>query len=423
MAGKTLTGIGEDESGKHELAADKSDSGVREVTGPTDPLREPTARATDPMPLPLTRPTDRMPMSTIIGAAPFFGLPERPAVTAPIVDEDKVAEGLKKLRSLDEPLGPIPSSMPTLKEGIPVFGAGPPTPATPAIIASVTAAELIRSRGTSHGHALSAAAGVQAVQAASIDDRMKGTLLGHSLHLPDVPEVVEEVSRPAEVRAIARVAPPGALMPRGNSDFSNGDARFFDSEPVTTPEYEPERPRANKMMIRGLIAGGVASVFIVAAVAWLRSPHKSDGAEPMETQAPVLAAPAPMPDQPVAPTVPVEQPAAPAPTAEQPAIAAPAVPPSPAPAAVVPPVAPPEEALPEAAFAPPPPPPIAPVKTHARREALPPGSKPVGHPATATTQTHAVRPGEPARATTKPAVPGKHAKVVDDPDGTLPLDE
>src|SRR5580692_5115360 len=138
MAGKTLTGIGEDESGKHELAADPSDSDVHEVTGPTDPLRGSTARPTDPTPLAIPRSTDPLPMSTIIGAAPFFGLPELSADTAPTVDEDKVAEGLKKLRSLDEPLGPIPSSMPTLKEGIPAYGAGPPTPPTPAVIASVT---------------------------------------------------------------------------------------------------------------------------------------------------------------------------------------------------------------------------------------------------------------------------------------------
>jgi hypothetical protein len=440
MAGKTLTGIGEDESGKHELAADPSDSDVHEVTGPTDPLRGSTARptdptplatprstdpmplvvprSTDPMPLAVPRSTDRLPMSTIIGAAPFFGLPELSADTAPTVDEDKVAEGLKKLRSLDEPLGPIPSSMPTLKEGIPAYGAGPPTPPTPAVVASVAAAELIRSRGTAHGHALSVGGAVQAVQTASIDDRMKGTLLGHSLHLPDVPEVAEELSRPAEVRAITRVVVPGAPTAGGNTDFSNGDARFFDSEPVTTAEYEPERPRANKMMIRGLIAGGVASVFIVAAVAWLRSPHKSDGAEPMETQAPVLAAPSPVPDQPAVPAMPVEQPGAPAPTAEQPPIAAPAVPPAPA-AVAPPPPAPPEEAPPAAAFAPP----IAPLKARTHHGAPTPGPKPVGHPATATTQTHAARPGEPARATTKPAVPGKHAKVVDDPDGTLPLDE
>ena len=63
----------------------------------------------------------------------------------------------------------------------------------------------------------------------------------------------------------------------------------------------------------------------------------------------------------------------------------------------------------------------APARTHTHHEA--PGPKPAGHAAAATTSTRAARPDEPARVPTKPAVPGKHAKVVEDPDGTLPLDE
>jgi hypothetical protein len=418
MAGKTLTGIGEDESGKHELAADQSDSGVRQAKPPESKPPEakpPSNRPTDPMPLTAPRATDRMPMSTIIGAAPFFGLPDLPVAAAPTIDEDKVAEGLKKLRSLDEPLGPIPSTMQTLKEGIPAFGAGPPTPANPAAFAAVAASELIRSRGTAHGHALSAAGVGQAVQAVSIDDRMKGTLLGHSLHLPDAPEVAEEISRPAEVRSIARVAPTGALTPAEmNTDFSHGDARFFDSEPTISNVYEPERPRANKTMIRGLIAGGVASILVVAAVAWLRSPNKpQSAATPTEAQAPTQATPPPAPEPPVAPAA----------AAEQPVAAPAAAPPAPSPVVAAPPPAPPrpEEAPPVAAVAPAAAP--APARPHTHHEAPAPGPKPAGHSAAATIPTHAARPGEPARIPTKPAVPGKRAKVVDDPDGTLPLDE
>jgi hypothetical protein len=414
MAGKTLSGIGDDESGKHELAADQSDSGVRQAKPPevkAPEAKPPSNRPTDPMPTAVSRPTDRMPMSTIIGAAPFFGLPD-PEVAAPTIDEDKVAEGLKKLRSLDEPLGPIPSTMQTLKEGIPAFGAGPPTPANPAAIAAVAASELIRSRGTAHGHALSAAGVGQAVQSVSIDDRMKGTLLGHSLHLPDAPEVAEDLSRPAEVHSIARVAPVGALTPAEmNTDFSHGDARFFDSEPTISNVYEPERPRTNKTMIRGLIAGGVASILVVAAVAWLRSPSKPESAAtPTEAQAPAQAAPPPpAPEPPVAPAAgpPIAPPAA-APPAPSPVVAAPRpAPPPPQP----------EEAPPAAAVA------AAPARPHTHHEAPAPGPKPAGHSAAATTPTHAARPSEPARVPTKPAVPGKHAKVVDDPDGTLPLDE
>jgi hypothetical protein len=420
MAGKTLTGIGEDESGKHELAADQSDSDVRatrphEVQPPeSGPLeaKPPSNRPTDPMPTTVSRPTDRIPMSTMIGAAPFFGLPAlsaaapAPKLEKAKVDEDKVAEGLKKLRSLDEPLGPIPSTMQTLKEGIPAFGAGPPTPANPAAIAAVAASELIRSRGTAHGHALSAGGLVQAVQAVSIDDRMKGTLLGHSLHLPDAPKVDEDISRPAEVRSIARVAPASlTTSSEMNIDFSHGDARFFDSEPTVSSVYEPERTGTNKTMVRGLIAGGVASILIVAAIAFFHSPNKPESAAP----------PPPIEEQAAAPVTP---PPAPAPVAAPEAV-------PPAPAVAAPPPAPPpepahqEEAAPVAAVAPAPAP--APARPHVHHEAT--TAKPAGHSAAATTPTHAARPDEPARVPTKPAVPGKRAKVVEDPDGTLPLDE
>src|SRR5882672_1364681 len=135
MAGKTLPGIGDDESGEH----DASDS--------SDPLRSgekaQALSSSDKTPSP--RSTDRM----------HVGIPSSPTRTIiggpAIVDDDKVAEGLKKLRSLDEPLGPIPNSMPTLKEGIPVVPGLP----VPVVTPGVAAADLARSRGTSHGHALS----------------------------------------------------------------------------------------------------------------------------------------------------------------------------------------------------------------------------------------------------------------------------
>jgi hypothetical protein len=380
MAGKTLTGIGEDESGRHELAADKSDSAIRAAKPPS------------------TRATDRMPMSTIIGAVPM---------PAP-VDDDKVAEGLKRLRSLDEPLGPIPSSMPTLKEGIPAVGAGAATPVNPAAVAAAAASELLRSRGTAHGHALSAAAAGQGVMPLSVDDRMKGTLLGHSLHLPDLPEVVEE-SRPAEVHSVARIAPAGALTPgEMNTDFSHGDARFFDSEPPNV-EFEPERRvRSHKMMVRGMIFAAVVSVCIVAAIAWTRSRRsEAPAAVPIEAHATPEATPPP--DNNAAP-------AAAAPTPDNNAA------PAPAPAAAAPPpAAAPEEAKPAAVIAPPPEAANPfPAKTHVNHEAA----------ATPRPATHSsprvARPAGPARETTKTVVPSKHAKVekvVDDPDGTLPLDE
>ena len=425
MAGKTLTGIGEDESGRHELAADKSDSAIREAKPPS------------------TRPTDRMPMSTIIGVVPPSGVlpgagsvPAAPVLVAPPshvhVDDDKVAEGLKRLRSLDEPLGPIPSSMPTLKEGMPAVGSDTPTPPHPATIAAAAAAESIRSRGTANGHALSAAAGGQGIMPLSIDDRLKGTLLGHSLHLPDLPEVVEE-NRPAEVRevqAVSRVAPAGALTPgEMNTDFSHGDARFFDSEPVNT-EFEPEKHvRQHRLMVRGLIIGGVAAIVLVGAIAWIRA-HQSESprlrpsrrARPRARRRP----------RPPRPTTARRRPPRRRPTSPRPP-RRPRPRPAPAPTAAAP-----EEVAPPPAVAPTPVPAVA----HSRHESATAEPHPASHPSTTTITTttthaattahatpthgiptHAPRSAESARAPTKPAVSGKRVKVEEDPDGTLPLDE
>jgi len=98
MAGKTLPGIGDDESGEHEAgdvdAADRS--GPSRLTSPDAPT--------------VVRTTDRMPLSMPVAS---FGGPT-------LVDDDKVAEGLKRLRSLDEPLGSLPTptttaTTPTMK--------------------------------------------------------------------------------------------------------------------------------------------------------------------------------------------------------------------------------------------------------------------------------------------------------------------
>ncbi|HVU50080.1 MAG TPA: hypothetical protein VHL80_05310, partial [Polyangia bacterium] len=311
MAGKTLTGIGEDESGRHELGADTSDPAIGKPGDKT----------------PSVRPTDKMPMYAGPSATPTIRAGTLPALGpgAALVDEDKVAEGLKKLRSLDEPLGPIPTSpapttlrdgvpgfnfpspgsaasMPTLKEGMAVVGL--PTPVNPSSLAAAAQSELIRARGTAHGHALSAAAGAPSAMPVSIDDRLKGTLLGHDLHLPDLPAIPEEEQRQAEVRAVAPTSVAGtparaiATEPMPTA-FSKGDSRFFDSQPVND-ELEPE-PRSNKLLVRATIAFAAAAVIAVVIVAWTH--HKPDPAA-AETQAVV-----------------------PTPTAENPSVPPPVVPP------------------------------------------------------------------------------------------------
>jgi hypothetical protein len=421
MAGKTLSGIGDDESGRHELGTDS----------PTSANKPPS-----------TRPTDRMPMYIGTSGTPTIGPGGMPAVASGganvNVDEDKVAEGLKKLRSLDEPLGPIPTSstMPTLRDGpapltlpkpanplggtptlkeTPVVGL--PTPINPQAMAAAAAAELIRSRGTAHGHALSAAVAGQTSMPVSVDDRMKGTLLGHDLHLPDLLPVPPDDARSAEVRPVAQAHEPGALVrgsnalePAHDSHFSHGDSSFFDGE-TEDEEFALENPRG-KMVARGLIFLAVVSVFVVAAFAWGRF-HKEEA--PAEAQAPAPAPPAPAP----APTE--AQPAAPAaaPTEAQPAAAPTAAAPAPAPA--------PSAQAPAAAPSPPPaPPPVPEEEVKPAVVEAPPAAHPKAkHP------TVAARPVAAAPRAAKPAAPlhepkasttGKKAKD-EDPDGTLPLTE
>jgi hypothetical protein len=436
MAGKTLPGIGEDESGEHDLA-DKSDSAPHIGAGTTGGLTG-------------ARSTDRMPVSMPV-ASGFSG--------PTVVDDDKVAEGLKKLRSLDEPLGPMPtatmttgtiqpgtlapptvtpvSSMPTLKEGIPVVGG--PAPAS-VVTPAVAAAELLRSRGTAHGHALSGNAVNPALLPVTVDDRMKGTLLGHSLHLPDLPEPASEeksAPRSAEVRSIApvqQVPPAGALRPSEMvADFSNGDASFFESD-ATSTDFEPERRKPN-LMFRGVVFFAVVSVFAVAAFAWVNA-RKGDVSEAQVVPTPPPA-PAPEPAAVEPPPAPVAAEPAAAPAAEAPA----------APVAAAPAPAP---GVAEPAPAPPPDSPTAKLKrqlaaveeSKAAKEAkdrelkelreakasrsaslpAPSATPPTTRPARHTESTRDVPPPV-AKPTPAPAPTAKHGKSVEDPDGTLPLSD
>ena len=393
MAGKTLRGIGEDESGEHEVAADESDS----------------ARHTDKSAP--SRVTDRLPLSTLYSgptidySAPVFSSP---------VDEDKVAEGLKKLRSLDEPLGSIPGSMPTLRDGVPVVTDGPTTPA-PAAAArpALSAAELIRSHGTALGHALSVPGAGQGLATVGLDDRLRGTIMGHSLHLPDLPEPAGD-GRSAEVRSIALIDPaaPVASETDGSADFSHGDSSFFDSQPVND-ELEPEAQSRGTMVARGAVVVAIISIFVVAAVAWVKVHKGSDvanEAQPVRVLDPVVVPNAQ--DNTAAPAPPVVPPET---TSAVPAAAAPPTGPAAAPAPSGVPAPEGSPAVEDALAFPTNPPGRRPHEANGE-----PGSRPA-RPST----THSPRPPEShhAAALPRPAGSGKPAKTLDDPDGTLPLTE
>ncbi len=405
MAGKTLPGIGDDEESDGQ-SGEKDSSGVSLASANTE---EPTP----------SRATNRMHQ--------YSG--------PTIIDEDKVAEGLKRLRSLDEPLGPIPNSMPTLKEGMPaVGGAAPPaTTATPAASAQGLA-EILRARGTAHGHAITGLnAPGQIIVPAVGDDRMKGTLLGHMLHLPDLPTATEE--RPAEVRAIElRPAEriPGSTGGAGGSggvsvaltpiiqDFTHGESRFFDTEPER--ELELERPRS-KLMGRSAIAFAVLSIGAVATIAWMRAskPDAADtaGPEAAPTTLPSAAAAQDNPSAAQMPTGATEVvPTAAAATEAVPTPAAAEAAPTP-PAAIAPtPMEAP--AAPSAAPTPAPEP-----RAEAPRPSETPAPRVHTRSAHTTSPSPSTTPSSPRAASVpKPPVPGKHVPSdKDDPDGTLPLSD
>ncbi|HVZ72580.1 MAG TPA: hypothetical protein VHJ20_09415 [Polyangia bacterium] len=384
MAGKTLPGIGDDEetdglSGESSISLSGANT-AQDLT-PNTPARS----------------TERL----------HYSGPT-------VIDEDKVAEGLKRLRSLDEPLGPIPSSMPTLKEGMPAVGAAPAAATTTPAAVAENVAEMLRARGTAHGHAITgsnAPAGL--VLPVAVDDRMKGTLLGHMLHLPDVPNDEDE-SRPAEVHAVDRSA-SGLNSGSGGSlaltpvvppiDFSNGESRFFATEPER--ELEPEKPRS-KLMVRGAIAFAVLSIAAVATIAWVRASKPESAsdttAEPAEKPTTTIPTSATLAHE--ATTPPLAEPA--------PAAAAPTTPPA-EPAAVPPP--PPVAVEPEAP---------APVRAVAPATLPHIHARPSHGSSPSTAEPVSPTPSPRAASTSKPSVPGKRGAVekdIVDPDGTLPLSD
>jgi hypothetical protein len=328
-------------------------------------------------------------------AAPAEGATPRPervaAYSGPtVVDDDKVAEGLKKLRSLDDSLGPLtgvtqavtdasssektrvaepgervtrsgtlggstilPSNQATLPGlpaappiGAPVNPPPGPPPGNPlakalgGLPSSFTTRPteipgLESSRGvpqpvgressdamasldmsqpsgprlprpTALGRSASAPAGEDPLVPIPGDDRAyKGTLHGHDIHLPDLPEVLRDDSSGATVLADPSPITAGqmhAAIPE--ADFSLNNRGFFESDAIDDDEDEAPRKRSSLPLRIGVFVA-VVTAFVVAAVAWVRV-HKP---EVTEVKPPPPAAPAPSAATETAPANPVPSPA------------------------------------------------------------------------------------------------------------------
>jgi hypothetical protein len=273
-----------------------------------------------------------------------------------VVDDAKVEQGLRKLRSLDLPLVP---PLTGIDQAIVEVLADPAraTPAVP-VPADFLMPEITidPSRGTAVGRSVSGpVVGQQTTQ--PFDDRaLRGTMFGHGVHLPDLEEarramLVETstalavVERGVPTTNEVTVFQPGtypqrAEIPLGREPPPPRSNRF---QPQDTPIALRTVSSRKKLVIRVAVAGAGIAAIVVAALLWVRSNDEPDlGARaPAAIPVPrppravelqqIAAPPAPLPSPPpppvaTAPTPPVATaptpPAATAPTAAPGAAAA-----------------------------------------------------------------------------------------------------
>ncbi|HVR62589.1 MAG TPA: hypothetical protein VMU50_11845 [Polyangia bacterium] len=309
-----------------------------------------------------------------------------------VVDNAKVAESLKKLRSLDDypktpPPGVVPSGHPpaaisgslgatpttTTLLGVPLtlpsrntppamgtgtlFGIGTPSLSAPPPVPQPSVNQTLSGVVAPVDAEADATIPTNAVSGI-IEPDVRGTMVGRDLHMSD------------------HLPPEGARVERSRitGEFSGGERHFFESEPINT-EYEPEfRPNP---YARVGVAMAVAGVFVAAVWGYVRY-RRFEPPPPVESQ----VAPAPVETlNPVAPPAPAPAPAAApaaAATAQEPA---PAFPPAGAAAEPVAP-APPASAEPTGtpsattAVSPPLPAPAVPNEAPTPASAEPPASPP-----------------------------------------------
>jgi hypothetical protein len=244
-----------------------------------------------------------------------------------VVDEAKVEQGLKKLRSLDAPPGPMTGIHRAVADALD----------DPRITPQVTVPGTLMmpeftidpARGTAVGRSVSGPLpGQQTTQ--PFDDRaLRGTMFGHSVHLPDL----DRAARAKEVetsKALAIVERGGtttneiAIFQPGYSqhggiplgqDAYPGPPRSNRFHPRETPiDLRTVSPR-KKLILRVSAATACIGAIVVAALLWVRS--TSEEAETAVRPTAALPAPAPpsprpidvapLPPQPVAPSPPAAE--------------------------------------------------------------------------------------------------------------------
>ncbi|HVT09923.1 MAG TPA: hypothetical protein VHO67_20815, partial [Polyangia bacterium] len=261
MAGKTFPGMGELE----DQPADPADSGA-----------------------------------TPAPSGPFYSGPT-------VVDDVKVEEGLQKLRALDAPPAAVAGAIDTAAEIVESGGHQLPPYAHPSLHAPLKDG----GRGTYIGH--SVVGGVPPAEPEKpYDDRMRGTLFGHMLHLPDLklpaPEepssreltIVDQSAPTSQALEIYQPEPPRAvsrdLARRAAAGIPEEAEAFPRSDRYRSVPVEVDSAPHNKILLRVGIAAAAIAAIVGAAVIWLHTSTEEPELQ-SRTAAPLpqVAVPAPSP--------------------------------------------------------------------------------------------------------------------------------
>lgn len=245
-----------------------------------------------------------------------------------VVDEAKVEQGLKKLRSLDAPPGPLTGIHRAVADAL----------ADPRITPQVTIPgtlmmpefKIDAGRGTAVGRSVSGPIpGQQKTQ--PFDDRaLRGTMFGHGVHLPDLNLPELERPRPKEVETskalaiVERGVPttneiaifqPGPYAQHGGIPLGHDphlrSNRFHAREtPIDLRAVSPRK----KLALRVAAAAACIGAIVVAALLWVRSTNEEAETGLRSTATLPAPPPAPPPAHPID-IAPMPQLAAPPPLA------------------------------------------------------------------------------------------------------------
>jgi hypothetical protein len=355
MAGRTFPGIGELEDGEPVDPADEADTGATPASS----------------------------------SSQFYSGPT-------VVDDAKVEEGLEKLRSLDVPPDDVAAAVDTALEIVESGGHQMPSYLHPAALKD-------GGRGTFIGHSIADVAPPSEPEK-PYDDRMRGTLYGHMLHLPELKLPAPEEPSSRELTIVDRSGPTSHAVEVYQPDAARRAAAGVPHEAEAFPRsdryrsipIEIETGSSSKVFVRVGIAAAAIAAIVGAAIIWLHTSTEE-------------------PEPPVRPPATAPQPAAPAAPRAAP-LAEPAQVPA-ATAAGSGPATPVPQAAPAEPVAAKPPRELRPPIERPRNPASRPEATP---PSAGLARPDRHRSGGPASGDGPPRTrSSRHPAIEDDPDGTL----